>query len=91
MPEQRIDQRTATRTGGRVDGHILWLMNDDDMIILKQNIERDILRLWRIINGRRDVHGIFNISAHFRRRIRDNITIRSNLTCFNQHTQTRAG
>ena len=45
MGDQRVDQRAALVAGGRVDNQSLRLVDDDDVVVLVDDIERDILAL----------------------------------------------
>ena len=44
MIQYRVDQRMIRMTGGRMDHHSLGLVHDEEIIVLIQDIERDILR-----------------------------------------------
>lgn len=46
MVEQRVHQRAGVAAGGRVDDHADRLVVDDDeLVVLVKDIERDVLRL----------------------------------------------
>ncbi len=43
MGDQRIDQRAGLMAGGRMHHEPLGLVDDDDVVVLVDDIERDIL------------------------------------------------
>ena len=43
MGNQRVDQRAALVAGGRMHDQPFWLVDDDDVVVLIDNVERDIL------------------------------------------------
>ena len=45
MGDQRIHQRAGLMAGGRMHDQALRLVDDDDVVVLKDDIERDILAL----------------------------------------------
>ncbi|MCY1547275.1 hypothetical protein D9M68_833220 [compost metagenome] len=52
MKQQRIDQRAIGRTGGRVHHHAHRLVDHDQLVVLIEDVERDILRQRLGIFGR---------------------------------------
>lgn len=42
--EQRIDQRASRMTGGRVNDHERGLIDDDDVLVFVDHVDRDRLR-----------------------------------------------
>ena len=53
--EQRIHQRAALMPGGGVDDHPLGLVDDQQVLILKEDIQRDLLRLRIRLRGLRKI------------------------------------
>ena len=45
MVEQGVDQRAVEIAGGRMDDHPRRLVDDEQMIVLEDDVERDVLRL----------------------------------------------
>ncbi len=45
MMEQGVDQRAIPAAGRRMDGHAGRLVDDDEVFVLEQDIERDVFRL----------------------------------------------
>ena len=43
MGDQRVDQRAGLVAGGRMHDQPLRLVDDDDVVVLVDDIERDIL------------------------------------------------
>ena len=54
MPEQSVDQRAVGVTRRRVDNETAGLVDHDDIRILKNNVERELLRHERHVGGRRE-------------------------------------
>ena len=53
MGDQRIDQRAGFVAGGGVNHQTARLLDDDDVVVLMDDIERDVLRFRLGGNGRR--------------------------------------
>ena len=51
MMEQRVDQRPVEIAGGRMDDQARRLVDDQQMLVLEHDRQRDVLRL--VVRGRR--------------------------------------
>ena len=64
MRDQRVDQRAIGLPRGRMNHKASRLVDDNQMRILKQDIQRNILPLRRCITHRWQDQPVFNIGAH---------------------------
>ena len=53
VKQQGVDQRAAGAAGGRVDHHADRLVDDDQLVVLVEDVERDVLGLGIWVLGRR--------------------------------------
>ena len=82
--EQGIDEGCTARARGGMDGHPRGFVEDNKMIILEQDIERDVFGLGRIVHGRRNANGIFDLCADLGRDLGDDIAVRADITCLDE-------
>ncbi len=90
MGDQRVDQRAGLVAGGRMHHEAFRLVDDDDVVVLIDNIQRDIFAGW--LGGDRLRHvdcdriaGIDMISG-----VADGGAFDGDGTCENQRFQPRA-
>lgn len=89
MVEQGVDQRAGPIACSRVDDQPGGLIDDDEIPILKQHVERDILGFGRWVLRWRRRQGEVLPLAHFPFRISKGISIFFKGTAFNQRFDAR--
>ena len=72
MGDQRVDQRACVVAGGRMHHHADRLVDDDQVLVFKDDIERDRLAAGLGRSGRRHVDPHALAGAQFRAGIDDN-------------------
>ena len=45
MEHHRVHKSAAVMSGSRMNDHSLWFVDDQDILVLIQDVKRDILRL----------------------------------------------
>ncbi len=90
MRQQSIDQRPVRLAGPRMHHKPCRLVEDNQMVILKQDVQRDILPLWRRIADRWQHEPIAGPGAHRCRRVGHSCAVLEYGAILNERLDPRA-
>ena len=88
--KQRIDQRSVIYARRRVNGHSRRLVDDDQVIVFKNHIERNVFRRRFGFFRRRHENGETVARTHFEVLVGDNVIVQTDAAAGNQFLQTGA-
>lgn len=89
MPEQRIDKRTAARTGRRMHGHTRRLVNHQQIGVFINDFQRNILRFRLSVSRLGNIKLINVARPNLKRIIGHRIVVTGNAAGRNQPLQLR--
>ena len=91
MKQQCVDQRATLRAARGVNHEAGRLVDDDEVLVLEHDIERDILWLGLRIDRRGQVDGVGDAGEHLCGRIIGPLAVGGNAALLDQDAQARAG
>ena len=89
--KQRVDQRAALGSAGRMNHEAGRLVDDDEVLVLEDDVERDVLGLWQGGDGGGQVDGVDRARDHLGARVGGGLAVSGDAAFLDQDAQARAG